>query len=185
VTDGAWISVILDRAGRRIKYLEIMATTSVLVPVEEYLATAYHPDVDYVDGRLEDRNVGKKSHGKLQFHMTALLKNKGLAAFMETRVQISATHYRVPDVCVYEKEPDEEVFTAPPLVCIEVLSPEDRLSRVMNGIEDYREMGVPAVWVLDPLDRKSYLWEQAGGLREVTDGFTIGEVAVTVAEIFP
>jgi hypothetical protein len=46
----------------------------VAVPVEEYLSTAYHPDVDYIGGHLEERNVGEKEHGKLQFRITFLLK---------------------------------------------------------------------------------------------------------------
>lgn len=28
------------------------------VPLEEYLRTSYEPDCDYVDGRIEERNVG-------------------------------------------------------------------------------------------------------------------------------
>jgi hypothetical protein len=33
---------------------------ATLVSVEEYLSTSYDPDCDYVDGELEDRNVGGK-----------------------------------------------------------------------------------------------------------------------------
>src|SRR5437870_4871510 len=40
--------------------------TDVLVPVEEYLSTGYSPDVDYVDGRLVERNVGEYYHSLLQ-----------------------------------------------------------------------------------------------------------------------
>ncbi len=39
-----------------------MAQLQESVSITEYLATAYHPDVDYVDGRIEERNVGEKSH---------------------------------------------------------------------------------------------------------------------------
>ena len=39
---------------------------ATLVPVEEYLSTSYDPDCDYVDGELEDRNVGEKGHSKVQ-----------------------------------------------------------------------------------------------------------------------
>jgi len=38
------------------------AASAVPVPyvsVEEYLHTVYEPDMDYVDGVLEDRNVGE------------------------------------------------------------------------------------------------------------------------------
>lgn len=32
------------------------------VSVEAYFRTSYHPDVDYVDGVLEKRNVGEFDH---------------------------------------------------------------------------------------------------------------------------
>jgi hypothetical protein len=41
-----------------------MATTAV--SIEEYLSTAYEPDMDYVDGELEDRNVGEYEHNVVQ-----------------------------------------------------------------------------------------------------------------------
>ncbi len=40
-----------------------MASQITLVSVDEYLHSVYEPDVDYVDGVLEDRNVGEKKHG--------------------------------------------------------------------------------------------------------------------------
>ena len=30
-----------------------------LISVEDYLATAYEPDCDFVDGHIEERNVGE------------------------------------------------------------------------------------------------------------------------------
>jgi hypothetical protein len=33
------------------------------VTVAEYLRTVYEPDCDYVDGRVEERNVGEFDHG--------------------------------------------------------------------------------------------------------------------------
>ncbi len=41
-----------------------MATTQV--SLEEYLRTDYEPDCDYVDGELEERNVGEKEHSAVQ-----------------------------------------------------------------------------------------------------------------------
>lgn len=37
---------------------------STLRPVEEYLATSYDPDVEYVDGELVRRNVGDIYHAR-------------------------------------------------------------------------------------------------------------------------
>src|SRR6266853_79433 len=158
-----------------------------LVSIEEYLSTAYHPDVDYVEGFAEERNVGEKEHGKLQFRITVLLKRlRKVMPFIETRLKISDTRYRVPDVCAYDKEPDESIFTQPPVLCIEILSPEDRMSRIMTVVEDYLSMGVPTVWVLDPLRKKAYVADQSVRFHEVTGQISTsdGRVAFTLEEIF-
>jgi hypothetical protein len=34
-------------------------STKTLVSVEEYFATSYRPDCDYVDGVIEERNLGE------------------------------------------------------------------------------------------------------------------------------
>ena len=34
--------------------------------VEEYLKTMFRPDVDYVDGYIQKRNLGEFDHGTLQ-----------------------------------------------------------------------------------------------------------------------
>jgi Uma2 family endonuclease len=45
----------------------------------------------------------------------------------------------------------------PPLVCIEILSPDDTLHRLRERVDDYLAMGVENVWVLDPSDRRAYV----------------------------
>jgi hypothetical protein len=39
---------------------------TTLVSMEEYLSSSYEPDCDYVDGVLEERNLGEYDHGNLQ-----------------------------------------------------------------------------------------------------------------------
>jgi Uma2 family endonuclease len=43
------------------------------VPVEEYLNTAYHPDMEYVDGVLVERSMPTLAHGILQMILGAYL----------------------------------------------------------------------------------------------------------------
>jgi len=88
----------------------------------------------------------------------------------EVRVQIRPSRFRVPDVCVTLGEPGEEVLTKPPFICIEILSPEDRMSRVEVRINDYLAMGVPYVWVLDPETKQAFTATAAAGLQEVKSG---------------
>lgn len=159
-----------------------------LVSVEEYLRTEYRPDVDYVGGHLEVRNVGEKSHGKLELKITNLLNGTpNVFAFLETRLKVSPTNYRVPDVCAYlDGEPDEEVFTAPPILCVEILSPEDRFGRTMKVVEEYFRMGVENVWVLDPLQKIAYNCELSGGWQAAAGRIATrdGRISFSLETIF-
>ena len=50
----------------------------------------------------------------------------------------------------------EQVISHPPLLCIEVLSPRDSLRAMRERVQDYFDMGVPAVWIFDPETRTAY-----------------------------
>ena len=141
--------------------------TGALVSINEYLSTSYDPDCDYVDGIIEERNLGENDHADLQSAILAYLRSHrkewGIYSVVEQRVQVSPTRFRVPDVCVVAGErPKEQIFRTPPLMCIEILSPEDRLSRVRERVDDYLSFGVPYVWLLDPATRKAYRWTADG-----------------------
>ena len=55
-----------------------MAIAAVpLVSLEEYLNSSYEPDVEYVDGVLVKRHVGKRKHSRLQgLILSALMSNE-------------------------------------------------------------------------------------------------------------
>jgi Uma2 family endonuclease len=169
-----------------------MSALPALVSIQEYLRTVYHPDCDYVDGAIVERNVGEKSHAKLQQEILVYLRQLrgklGIFVIQETRVQVSPTRFRVPDVCVVAgPEPDEEIFTSPPFLCIEVLSPEDRMSRMQVKIDDYLAFGVAYVWVIDPQTRKAWVYTR-DVMREVRDGVLRTEgldIAVPLEDLFP
>jgi Uma2 family endonuclease len=120
---------------------------ATLMSVDEYLHTSFSPDCEYVDGVIVERNLGEKSHSKVQRNLLILLRQPGIEAWPDQRVQVAPARFRIPDVCVTIGEPDEDVFTAPPLICIEILSPEDRLTRLQEKIDDYLTFGVRHVWV--------------------------------------
>src|SRR6266700_7139250 len=80
-----------------------------LISVEEYLGTSYRPDCDYVDGEVLERNMGEKSHAKLQkailLYLSAREKELRIWVIQEQRVQVSSKRFRIPDVCVTLGEP--------------------------------------------------------------------------------
>ena len=105
----------------------------------------------------------------------------------EQRVHISPRCFRIPDVCVLRRDqPIEPVFTAPPLICIEVLSKDDSLRSIRERVDDYLNFGVPNVWILDPALRKAYVCTPTG-FQEPEGGVlqAAGSLArLPVAEIF-
>ena len=132
-----------------------MATTAVTIA--EYLSTEYEPDCDYVDGEVQERNLGEFDHARLQGAVFAFFyarrKEWGVCPVIEQRVQVSQTRFRVPDVCVMLGEAPGQIFRVAPFICVEVLSPEDRTS---EKIADYLKFGVQYVWILDPGTRKAF-----------------------------
>jgi len=159
--------------------------TTVVSP-EEYLSTSYKPDVNYIDGHLEERNVGTTKHGDLTWYLRFLLRGLGLRAFTEARLRVAPNRYRVPDVCAYLTDPREDVLTAVPLLVAEVLSPEDRLSQVAREAKEYLAMGVPIVWILDPVDKVAYVVDPNRGLFQVGKSIATfdGSYSLQLVDIF-
>jgi Uma2 family endonuclease len=164
---------------------------SVSLSVEEYRRTVYRPDCDYVDGLIVERNVGEKDHAKVQRALLLYLHSRrtqwDIVVLQEQRIQVSPTRFRVPDTCVLVgPEPDEQVFTQPPFLCVEVLSPEDRLGRMQDRIADYLSFGVPYVWLIDPQARRAWIYT-ADRISEVRDGTLRTQdpdIEMPLAEIF-
>ncbi len=79
-------------------------STTIVVPLNEYLATSYRPDCEYLDGELLERNVGEWDHSRLQMLLSPYLSNRekqwGIIVVPEQRVQVKATRFRVPDISV-------------------------------------------------------------------------------------
>ena len=149
---------------------------SRLVPVAEYLRTSYRPDCDYLDGVILERNLGEYSHSTVQTSVGGLLKSRGNEWGVHTcfalRVKVRPGRYRVPDVVLIDRSlPREEIITHPPILCVEVLSPEDCVSEMEERITDYFQMGVACVWIFDPIRRKAFL--RAGSTSAELTG-TIG-----------
>jgi Uma2 family endonuclease len=165
--------------------------TAALVSVEEYLRTSYRPDCDYVDGEVLERNMGERDHSKLQrefiLYLGTRAKKWGIHVFPEQRVQVAPQRFRIPDVCVVAgREPDGQIFRQPPFICIESLSKNDSLRSVQRRIDDYFKFGVPHVWVVDPFDRRAWVYSPEGA-KEVKDGMLRTQnpsIEVSLAEIF-
>lgn len=148
--------------------------TALHIPLNEYLGISYRPDREYVDGEIRERNVGKWEHARLQWLLAAWFfaheKQWGITGSTEQRVRVSASRVRVPDLVVLTAGAQPEVLTDPPLLVIEILSPDDTYSDTQERAQDYREMGVETVWIIDPKTRTGRMcsgaeWVEASRLE--------------------
>ena len=167
-----------------------MATAPSPIPLEEYMHTSYSPDREYIDGAIVERNVGKAKHGftqgKLYRKLGDQLEPRGLVVLPEQRTRVSALRVRIPDVCVISDM--EEITTKPPLLCVEVISPDDRWRRIRASVHDYEAMGVPCVWVVDPYERRAWIFEEDKPPSEVRDGVLRAEslgLGVQLSDVLP
>ena len=129
--------------------------------VERYLHTSF-PDLDkeYRDGELVERSLPTYSHGETQALLlaffAALRKTRSLFVCSETRMKLRHGLYLIPDVAVFHPERPGEVPDNPPLVVIEILSPDDRIGAVAGKLEEFRAWGVAHTWAVDPIARQFY-----------------------------
>ena len=162
-----------------------MATPATLISVEEYLNTSYHPDCDYIDGEVLERNMGETPHARLQGfflrYFSAHEDEWNIEALGEQRVQVGPTRFRIPDVMVAAlPNHDPLIVRSPPILCVEILSSEDRMRRIQQRIDDYARMGVRSMWVVDPWRRKVFASASDAILHETDDRLTVEGTAITI-----
>ncbi|HXR39540.1 MAG TPA: Uma2 family endonuclease [Terracidiphilus sp.] len=150
------------------------ATFDKPVSVEEYLSTVYEHDCEYVDGVIEERDLGEFEHAYVQGILVTLFNNHrgdwGVYALPEQRVQTQKTHFRVPDISVLKTGSIREpILTHSPLLVIEVQSPEIPLRKTAEKSAEYLAFGIEHVWVIDPYARVAYRGT-ANGLELVRSG---------------
>jgi Uma2 family endonuclease len=171
-----------------------MATQPVFEPpisVEQYLSTVYEHDCEFVDGVIEERDLGEFDHAFLQGILAAIFNNHraewGILCLPEQRVQTQQYHFRVPDVTILRSgTPRERILTHPPLLVIEIQSPEDTLRRTTAKAAEYLAFGIEHVWVIDPNARVAYRGT-ADGLELLRSGeleIPASPIRIALADLF-
>src|ERR1035441_5926259 len=133
-----------------------VAPTIPIVSADEYLNSGYHPDMEYVEGILVERDVPTIAHSLLQLilgeYFRKYRKQFRFAALSETRTQIVEwARYRIPDLMLCPVPlPPGKIVNSVPWAVIEILSPEDRLSEQLARFRDYKQIGVLHMVLLDP-----------------------------------
>lgn len=163
--------------------------TATRIPIELYLATSYEPDAEYVNGEIEERNVGEYDHSVVQWAIVDWFRRHDkewqTRSIQEQRTRLNSGNVRVPDVSVWNRSvPIQPVFTHPQFIIVEVLSPEDRQSRMQERIEDYRRFEVPHIWIVDPAKRIGWDYSDGNWLRISRFEITGSPIHLDLDELF-
>lgn len=138
---------------------------------QEYLRTSFPGlDQEYRHGALIERNLPDYLHARTQLriggYFLALESTLRTYACSEIRLKIAPGNFRIADVAVFHPMPPEHtVPDSPPFIAVEILSPDDRMSEARAKLEEYKNWGVPHVWLVDPHAKRMYTCDQ--GLVEV------------------
>ena len=144
------------------------------VSVEEYLKTEYEPRCEYLDGVLQPKAMSDLTHGGVQALLAAFLlsqkKKYGLIVASELHSRVTPTRYRIPDVCVLTRRPQDGKYAdaaTPPLFTIEIASQGEPWTELRGKLADHLAMGVSTVIIADPYNKTVMVATQAELLREI------------------
>jgi Uma2 family endonuclease len=152
--------------------LKSMAT-GALTSAEQYLATHFgEREPEFVRGELVNRSMPTFAHAEAQAILAGLFRQLRKAhpvhGVTEIRVRLKPDLFRIPDVALFAgPRPSEPVPSSPPLVIIEITSPDDRHQDLLEKLEEYRTWGVAHVWVVEP-ELKSLRVYSVSGLANVS-----------------
>jgi Uma2 family endonuclease len=147
-------------------------SAATTVSVGDYLHRTEKPYCEYVDGVLRPKAMPTKLHARVQFFLQILLRRQGVEALAEVNVRLSPTKYLIPDV-IAAPEIQSPYPTDPVLLCVEILSPEDRVGATLAKCEDYHAWGVPFCWVIDPEKQTGWQYHAGSEPERVDRGGTL------------
>jgi Uma2 family endonuclease len=132
---------------------------------------------ELVDGRLDVSPAPEPPHTRvscrLGFHLGTVAPD-ALEIGEGPGIDLNAerTHHRIPDLAVFDCElPSQGYFDVPPLLAVEIVSPESVLRDNHTKRHEYAALGLPSYWVINPLADKVGLVElrlENGQYQEIT-----------------
>ena len=145
--------------------------TKAQITAEQYLHMTFEHDAEYVRGEIVERALPDLNHSRTQaracFAMEELHSRFRLIPCIGVRTKLATDLFRIADVAVFSMCPKEDYPEQPPLVIVEVVSPDNGYYYLVEKVEDYRVWGVPNIWVVDPLAKRLSLYT-ASGLQYVS-----------------
>ena len=167
-----------------------MATVGTYLSLEEFhrLYDGEKPYREYWFGEAVPKPMATAIHGALQHVLMVLLASRGWKVASEVTLKIVPYAQPLPDIVASRDKIEQPYPTKPMEICVEILSPEDRLKKVIQKAGYYLDWGVQYCWIIDPGTRTAWIVtaEHRDGVWVHPDGaLTAGEYTeIPLAEIF-
>jgi len=163
--------------------------TKTQIRAEDYLRMTFEHDAEFVHGEIVERSMPDLSHGRIQglivIEFGKLTPPHPVHPCVEVRMKVATGIYRIPDVAVFAgRLPEQQVPDKPPLVVVEILSKDDRYLDLMQKLEEYREWGVPHIWVVDPSTQRFSRYTELGLQNVSSPGLSDYPFQLTPAKLF-
>ncbi len=161
-----------------------MSTVTQLLSLEEFRSRygQQKPHFEYWFGEAIQKTTPTWLHAVLQRIIGEALRRAGYKSGTEVELRIDPQWEPVPDV-IGTLKPIKNYPTEPVEIVVEILSPDDKLVRVMKKCQQYERIGTERIFVLDPVDKLAWQWK-AGSLEAITQLLLPNGAAVALDEIW-
>ncbi|MBC8291509.1 MAG: Uma2 family endonuclease [Planctomycetes bacterium] len=159
-----------------------MSIGKKLVTARELFEMGSDSRLELVRGELCEMNPTGWDHGEVSSVINIILGGfvrsqdlgKTVIAEVGFRIECDPDTVRAPDVAFVEKGriptgPQKSFFDGAPDLAVEVVSPSDRISRVMEKVEMWLQCGSRAVWLVDPARKSASIATLVDGHVESRD----------------
>jgi Uma2 family endonuclease len=118
------------------------------------------PYFEYWFGEAVQKSMPTWLHSLLQKIVMRLLDEAGYVSGAEVKLRISEHFQPLPDVtAVWPGQVELPYPTRPVEVVVEILSPDDHISHIVEKCRFYSQLGIPQIFVIDPEHREAWTWD--------------------------
>jgi Uma2 family endonuclease len=173
-----------------------VAASPPALTLDEFLRRYAGAYVEVIDGVVKEIPMPQPLHGQVclncAIYVGGFVKQNNLGAACSNDIFVvireSPLQVRGADVVFWSKAkapdgvPAKGMITAPPDLCVEVVSPTNTWSEVFTKVGEYLGIGVPAVLVLDPDTATASVYRNQPGQGQQI--FNRGDT-LTIPEVLP
>lgn len=130
-----------------------------------------------------------RKHGVVQRRIGQLIDESApaLESAIRVKAEVRPGKFLVPDVIAQSRDRIQDPYPTEPVhLCVEILSPSDRMSEALTKCEEYHAWGVAMTWIVDPDQRRAWLYRTGARPEEVPahGALAADGISLPLADVF-